>query len=156
MDSFQREERNGRNKTSRSINLPQGESHRDNSMLVKRATSEDVYGAKRPPDLRDMVRARLPESQAPGVHPRPYATTTSMRSRRRGEMDSLQFPMCATYGADDACRPTVERRTSRPYKEPNETPTSRYDVHLERVMNLRHLAHLENRRRRTNLRPISG
>src|SRR5438874_2243338 len=27
---------------------------------------------------------------------------------------------------------------------------------LERVMNLRHLAHLENRRRRTNLRPISG
>jgi len=37
-----------------------------------------------------------------------------------------------------------------------------YDVHdsggpvLERVMNLRHLAHLENRRRRTNLRPISG
>ncbi len=27
---------------------------------------------------------------------------------------------------------------------------------VERVMNLRHLAHLENRRRRTNLRPISG
>src|SRR5713226_7327265 len=43
--------------TSRSINLPQGESHRDNSMLVKRATPEDVYGAKRPQDLRDMVRA---------------------------------------------------------------------------------------------------
>ena len=59
MDSFQREERNGRKYTSRSINLPQGESHRDNSMLVKRATSEDVYGAKRPPDLRDMVRAKI-------------------------------------------------------------------------------------------------
>src|SRR2546427_5704930 len=131
MDSFQREERNGRNKTSRSINLPQGESHRDNSMLVKRATSEDVYGAKRPPDLRNMVRARLPESQTPGVHRRPYARTTSMRSRRRGEMDCLHFPMCATYGCDDACRPTVERRTSRPYKEPNETPTSRYDVQLD-------------------------
>ncbi len=28
-------------------------------MLVKRATSEDVYGAKRPPDLRDMVRAKI-------------------------------------------------------------------------------------------------
>ena len=34
--------------TSRSINLPQGESHRDNSMLVKRATPEDVYGAFAP------------------------------------------------------------------------------------------------------------
>src|SRR6266853_5942126 len=92
MDSFQREERNGRKYTSRSTNLPQGESHRDNSMLVKRATSEDVYGAKRPPDLRDMVRARLPESQAPGVHRRPYATTTSMRSRRRGNRVTLYFP----------------------------------------------------------------
>src|SRR5713226_1874269 len=130
MDSFQREERNGRTYTSRSINLPQGESHRDNSMLVKRATSEDVYGAKRPQDLRDMVRAGLPESQAPGVHRRPYARTTSMRSRRRGRVNRLHFPMCATYGFGDACRPTVERRTSRPYKEPNETPTPRYDVHL--------------------------
>src|SRR6266852_5873792 len=129
MDSFQRKERNGRKYTSRSTNLPQGESHRDNSMLVKRATSEDVYGAKRPPDLRDMVRAKLPESQAPGVHLRPYARTTSMRSRRRGEMDSFQFPMCATYGVDDACRPTVERRTSRPYKEPNETPKLRRVAH---------------------------
>src|SRR6266849_923591 len=96
MDSFQREERNGRTYTSRSINLPQGESHRDNSMLVKRATSEDVYGAKRPPDLRNMVRARLPESQTPGVHRRPYARTTSMRSRRRGK--------CVAFAAPEACQ----------------------------------------------------
>src|SRR6266849_4107539 len=130
MDSFQREERNGRTYTSRSINLPQGESHRDNSMLVKRATSEDVYGAKRPPDLRNMVRAILPESQTPGVHRRPYASTTSMRSRRRGKYAAFAVPRRASEALTGACRPPVERRTSRPFKEPNETPTLRYDVHL--------------------------
>ncbi len=86
---------------------------------------------QRPPDLRDMVRASLPESQAPGVHRRPYARTTSMRNRRRGYVDGFHFPMCATYWFGDAYRPTVERRTSRPFKEPNETPTSRYDVQLD-------------------------
>jgi len=45
-------------------------------------------------------------------------------------MDSLQFPMCVAHGGGDAYRPTVERRTSRPFKEPNETPTPRYDVQL--------------------------
>src|SRR5438874_1795186 len=85
---------------------------------------------KRPQDLRDTVRARLPESQAPGVPRRPYAGTTSMRSRRRGRVNRVHFPMCVTHGGGDAYRPTVERRTSRPFKEPNETPTSRYDVHL--------------------------
>src|SRR5919199_2518324 len=36
--------------------------------------------------------------------------------------------MGVSDGLADADRPTVERRTSRPLKEPNETPTSRSDV----------------------------
>jgi hypothetical protein len=45
-------------------------------------------------------------------------------------MDCLHVPMYAANWFGDVCRPTAERRTSRPFKEPNETPTSRYDVQL--------------------------
>jgi len=38
----------------------------------------------------------------------------------------VALPMGASDRLADAYRPTVERRTSRPFKEPNETPTSRY------------------------------
>jgi len=37
----------------------------------------------------------------------------------------VTLPMDISDGFAGVHRPTVERRTSRPFKEPNETPTSR-------------------------------
>jgi len=56
-----------------------------------------------------------------------------MRSRRRECLAVARPHVCVRGLRTDACRPTVERRTSRPLKEPNETPTSRYNVHLDGI-----------------------